>query len=1262
MSIEKLETNPEEFKVNKVGLSRRNKFALSKKNRLIGGGTCDCSIVAIESVSKIVYYFSDFSDPGTPIFNVTASSINVAVLTSVQDVSRYCEKIWINIRYTDYNGLDQWGLLELNLDESIPSATFSRIIPFQNQGLVPILPFLPSQLSQMGGGAGIDYNTVVLINEFLGPPEQNRIIRFDISGNTAVETLIINSAFDNHISNNPAFMDVAYLPGDNTYVVAEYPHHTTATTNPANGFIRHYNSSGTLLGSIELSGITAGVFGYDGNVYASLLGGPLEILDLTNYVVSGTATATGTLTYTAYQDGATNPGCTDNTPCAPCDQSSFCYNIGDTGPGGGTIFSVPLGHPQNNGVNQTNFYYEVAKNDINVGGAIPSSIYNQSCGDPIKQVVTVDASWFSQNVPNAGNTQDITFDFGPGTANPSFDPQNLNIGDTVQALDAQGNNMFPPNTTVTVTNKTFFPSAPNIVLVEFDTPLNVLPNGVQLLSTQIATIKFAITIVAAGLSAAGNEFGAHDKTIQTSIDFGTGQDNTDTIHSYPITPGIHPTLSSRQIAATECLNHSSTGTYLGQPFTASDWFLPSLGEFEEIQNQMTLGNIPGVGFKSFNTQTNEHVYWTSSAFRDNQFPGFTMPGPDRWAWVYKNMPSGLTPNIAFRCHPLSVRPIRRFECEPIKPPVDEGITYDYRIDTFGLPCAGNINQIALNSFISPNITTSVTIDAYAFSMLNQSTNQSGVVIFSNSDFVIAVDSTTVSSLPAIGSQFGLVGNVQYNLLGPVVDVIDIATHPQLGGLLPTFQAQAGANIDTFIVFNPSSNFLGPNGFFIGQNYPTLSFIDTLSYNLLSPNPAYSPPVFGSIFEIGHSNVMIQGMSRQDVRLNDVVGLGFNDRIETRVGEIFNIKIYSQYEELIGDWDYKLTNARNGFGCCTTHCFKSLYLELSQTNYVNPSFSSDPNIVDLKVYHEGNLVAGHPEGWAYVAITCVTDNTFNSNFVRGNTLNLENWRGTTQNNRTKNTSFPISGMQWKWQREVCGVNQNTSNCCGPGCGRYHAEVNPPQFNIYCNNFNNAVPNHTILFNNKQDCIGRAEAATNDSSAKLTSPSVEYGDEVNQCFEDGLEEVEVGIYKDLGENKSRRKKFVDRNKVGETGPFGINGYYPLYDTIEAARFNSPTFFATRDGEDTYGYHIHEFEGVEYYMPNGLKMGVTQFHGDYDGQIIPETIIQEQQVEQEIVEPVQELPSVVTITPIEPEQEEELPTPTPTYTPPPSTPSGGSGGGGY
>jgi hypothetical protein len=109
------------------------------------------------------------------------------------------------------------------------------------------------------------------------------------------------------------------------------------------------------------------------------------------------------------------------------------------------------------------------------------------------------------------------------------------------------------------------------------------------------------------------------------------------------------------------------------------------------------------------------------------------------------------------------------------------------------------------------------------------------------------------------------------------------------------------------------------------------------------------------------------------------------------------------------------------------------------------------------------------------------------------------------------------------------------------------------------------------------------------------------------------------------------------------FSIDGYFPLFNTIDDAIAVSPES----------SYHIHEFESVEYYMPNGLEMGKTQFHGDYDVQAITQTTAQP-----ETIQP--EQPSVVTITPIEPEQEEEEP-PTPTYTPPPSTPSGGSGGGG-
>ena len=51
--------------------------------------------------------------------------------------------------------------------------------------------------------------------------------------------------------------------------------------------------------------------------------------------------------------------------------------------------------------------------------------------------------------------------------------------------------------------------------------------------------------------------------------------------------------------------------------------------------------------------------------------------------------------------------------------------------------------------------------------------------------------------------------------------------------------------------------------------------------------------------------------------------------------------------------------------------------------------------------------------------------------------------------------------------------------------------------------------------------------------------------------------------------------------ETGPNAINGYYPLYDLEESAN-------SVGDGTS----HTHEFDGVTYYMPNGVEF----FHGDY------------------------------------------------------------------
>ena len=61
-----------------------------------------------------------------------------------------------------------------------------------------------------------------------------------------------------------------------------------------------------------------------------------------------------------------------------------------------------------------------------------------------------------------------------------------------------------------------------------------------------------------------------------------------------------------------------------------------------------------------------------------------------------------------------------------------------------------------------------------------------------------------------------------------------------------------------------------------------------------------------------------------------------------------------------------------------------------------------------------------------------------------------------------------------------------------------------------------------------------------------------------------------------------------------PTAIKGYYPLYYSSAAAAAASP------DGS---GFHRHGATAFgdtfgDHYMPNGLIMGKTQFHGDYSG----------------------------------------------------------------
>ena len=74
-------------------------------------------------------------------------------------------------------------------------------------------------------------------------------------------------------------------------------------------------------------------------------------------------------------------------------------------------------------------------------------------------------------------------------------------------------------------------------------------------------------------------------------------------------------------------------------------------------------------------------------------------------------------------------------------------------------------------------------------------------------------------------------------------------------------------------------------------------------------------------------------------------------------------------------------------------------------------------------------------------------------------------------------------------------------------------------------------------------------------------------------------------------SKRNQFIKRKNLKENlkkyNAFSLNGYYPLFNTIEDATSVSPVS----------SYHTHKFENIEYHMPDGLDMGRTQFHGDYN-----------------------------------------------------------------
>ena len=125
---------------------------------------------------------------------------------------------------------------------------------------------------------------------------------------------------------------------------------------------------------------------------------------------------------------------------------------------------------------------------------------------------------------------------------------------------------------------------------------------------------------------------------------------------------------------------------------------------------------------------------------------------------------------------------------------------------------------------------------------------------------------------------------------------------------------------------------------------------------------------------------------------------------------------------------------------------------------------------------------------------------------------------------------------------------------------------------------------------------------------------------------------------------------RGKWEKKEPIAIAGYYPLYQDETTAQENSPS-------EES---HDHSFRGVcqtigvlanqTLYMPTGLTLGESFFHGSFDG-FVPR---QPEETVTQVVAPASERP--VTRTPVPTTTTPTIaPTPTPTPTPAPaSTPA--------
>ena len=1185
------------------------------------------------------------------------------------EIAKFGNKFWIHCKSPN-----EFREFELN---SNCTATYIRTISIDSS----MYSSSNTGVNTVNGLTAKDANTLIIGSVDGTASIGGTLMEVDISSSTAVFTPLFQTGLING--------DMVYIPSSNTIATAEF----IPGFGPTGVVAAHYDYNGTILGQVSVGGGTVGygMFCYEEKVIVNTSSGT-KWFDLDTYTVQSHP-----LNIINAGDQASSSSCCD-TPTQP---NLECYDIGDTGPEGGIIFAVPLSHPQNNGVNQTNYYYEVAKDDIAIAGT-PNVGFNLTCGNALHPFsATMRVGPFSGGSAQGWGTVSLS------TANA------LSVGDEIDWL------YLPSGTTITA-----IVLGTNQGILYFSNPfhwasLPVSPSGAgspflppsyagfghynqtgNWVTNQVNTYTNSSDYplptfipqasVSPGWSIQGAEWGVHNKpNIQTSIDFDTGHNNTDNIDVYPLSPtssynslgqgGVNPWLNTHDIAATLCKQQAiSTGT--------GDWFLPSLGEFQEIIDQvgaLVSFHPPG--------QNSEHLYWTSSQYR--QDPNNPVQNPDMYSWAFDTDNS--SPKMSYRCHALSVRPIRRFECEPpppCPPPTTCNFEYNYRDgicgNLDGFFCSGNSTQ-NIDYLLTP-ITmwgdsdegcNNVLYDPSIHGVnLGDSIIGTPAIWFQISNYDVLGNHYTMSNFQNANSGYiitlydanhNYIGKWKYDLHvifdgsaygshslerpsapGDQVTILRLRNGQHLDGNFPIVNYRGHYNdsgaggqfitgsstgvfmkleFDGVIGYETACNayshgnpfpYYTPNGLndhahYCGTIYspngnswdeiiiPRAATSSPIDYTTGSMLPVYATPydinpnVFYTNWYSQVNNLVFQNIMELSCNCGPPGGYQIGD-----IGPAGGIIVATP-------WMNAGTVTPNGAGANHT----KYYYEIapSDTQLVHewgnigiasfaqqnlPGEGEGANNTDQMILNYGipNMPASGTAPVAFNSASVFSLNNYDDWFlpsveefwfIRNNIPPISNdpvplppplYAPLNINNLYWTSNFRDDNYPLSTYGTPLAADPQNGNGLAIG-GTYHSNLT---------GLGQSFDQNRLAL-----ASDAASTVTLDSSGNFAA-GVTVATEIER-----LTALKVRLmrkfecYDTTNNIFNKRAAFVDNNSKGlknrpsETGPFAILGYYPLFDTVEGAEDKSP---------DSSGYHIHEFSGKEYYMPNGLIMDETQFHGDW------------------------------------------------------------------